>query len=100
MRDWILSQEGDKCSVKLDVRDLGGHHETPLQGWSAALAAWVGLVLTRLLMVSVLLLDFHGRLRVVRTMFIPGALHGIEASLLSQSGPLKLRSALVAVVWS
>ena len=25
MKDWILSQEGDKWSVKYDVRDLGGH---------------------------------------------------------------------------
>ena len=25
MKDWVLSQEGDKWSVKFDVRDLGGH---------------------------------------------------------------------------
>ena len=24
MKDWVLSQEGDQWSVKLDVRDLGG----------------------------------------------------------------------------
>ena len=24
MKDWVLSQEGDKWSVKFDVRDLGG----------------------------------------------------------------------------
>ena len=34
------------------------------------------------------------------TMFIIGALHGIEAPFLSQSSLLKLRSALVAAVWS
>ena len=25
LKDWVLSQEGDKWSVKYDVRDLGGH---------------------------------------------------------------------------
>ena len=54
----------------------------------------------RLRVVAVLPRDFHGRVRVVRTMFIPGAHHGIEASLLSRSCLLKLRSALVAAVWS
>ena len=24
MKEWVLSQEGDKWSVKFDVRDLGG----------------------------------------------------------------------------
>ena len=24
MKDWVLSQEGDRWSVKFDVRDLGG----------------------------------------------------------------------------
>ena len=27
MKDWVLSQEGDKWSVKFDVRDPGGHLE-------------------------------------------------------------------------
>ena len=42
------------------------------------------LVISRFALVAVLPLDFHGRIRVVRTMFILGALHGIEASLLAQ----------------
>ena len=25
MKDWVLSQDGDRWSVKFDVRDLGGH---------------------------------------------------------------------------
>ena len=25
MKDWVLSEEGDKWSVKFDVWDLGGH---------------------------------------------------------------------------
>ena len=24
MRDWVVTEEGDRWSVKLDVRDLGG----------------------------------------------------------------------------
>ena len=51
-------------------------------------------------LVAVLSLDFHGRIRVVRTMSIPCALHGIEASLLAQSCLLKLRIAISNVVWS
>ena len=45
-------------------------------------------------------LDFHGRIRVVRTMFIPGALHGSEGSLLASSSLRKLRSSISKVVWS
>ena len=39
---------------------------------------------TRLVLIFILLLVFHGRVRVVRTMFVPCVLHGAEASLLSQ----------------
>ena len=100
MRDWVLSQEGDKWSVKFDVRDLGGHLDTTFRGWSATLAARVRLVLARLVLIFALPLDFHGRLRVVRSMFLPAALHGVEASLLASGSLLKLRSAICRVVWS
>ena len=40
------------------------------------------------------------KLRVLRTMFIPAALHGIEASRLSQSSLFKLRDAFVRAYWS
>ena len=56
-----------------------------LQGWCLSL---------------LFLLDFHGRLRVVRSVFVPGALHGIEASFLADAGLRKLRAAIVKVVWS
>ena len=36
---WVLSQEGDKWSVKYDVRDLGGHLDTTFRGWSATLVS-------------------------------------------------------------
>ena len=100
MRDWVLSQEGDRWSVKFDVRDLGGHLDSTFRGWSATLAARVRLVLARLLLVFALPLDFHGRVRVVRSMFLPAALHGIEASLFASDSLLKLRSSICRVVWS
>ena len=58
MGDWVLSQEGDKWSVKYDVRDLGGHLDTTLRGWSASLAAGVRLVISRLILIFALPLDF------------------------------------------
>ena len=45
-------------------------------------------------------LDFHGRVRVVRSMYLPAALHGIEASLLASDSLRRLRSAICKVVWS
>ena len=80
MRDWVVTDEGDRWTVKLDVRDLGGHLDTTFRGWSSTLAKRVRVVLARLLVVFALPLHFHGRLCVLRNMFIPGALHGIEAS--------------------
>ena len=32
LKGWVLSQEGDKWSVKFDVRDLGGHLDHYLSG--------------------------------------------------------------------
>ena len=100
MGDWVLSQEGDKWSVKYDVRDLGGHLDTTLRGWSASLAAGVRLVISRLILIFALPLDFHGRVRVVRSMYLPAALHGVESSLLALDSLRKLRSSICGVVWS
>ena len=100
MRGWVVSDEGHQWSVKLDVRDLGGHLDTTFHGWSSTLASRVRLVISRLILVSALPLDFHGRLRVLRSMFIPGALHGIEASFLAGSSLRKLRAAFLRVAWS
>ena len=91
MKDWVLSDGGDKCSVKLDVRDSGGHLETTFRGWSSTLAARVRLVISRLVMILALPFDFHGRVWVVRSMYLPAALHGIEASLRAPEGFRKLR---------
>ena len=98
MKDWVLSLEGDKLSVTFDVRDLGGHLD--IRGWSSTFVARVRLIISRLVLIFVLPLDFHGRVRVVRSMYLPAALHGIEASLLASENLRKLRSSIRRVVWS
>ena len=100
MKDWVLSHEVDKWSVRFDVRDLGGHLDTTFRGWSSTLAARVRLVISRFVLLLVLPLDFHGRVRVVRSMYLPAALHGIEASLLASDSLRKLLSYVSGVVWS
>ena len=100
MKDWVLSQDGDRWSVKFDVRDLGGHLDTTFRGWSSTLAARVRLVISRLVLIFVLPLDFHGRVRVVKSVYLPAAFHGIEASLFASESLRKLRSAVRRVVWS
>ena len=94
MRDWTLADEGDRWTVKLDVRALGGHLDTTFRGWSATLASMgqVGYFSTGA--------HFHERLHVIWSMFIPGALHGIEASLLAVGSLLKLLSAILRAIWS
>ena len=79
---------------------LGGHLDTTSRGWSATLASRVRLVIARLVLIFALPLDFHGRVRVVRSMDLPAALHGIEAFLLASDSLRKLRSAIRRVVWS
>ena len=100
MNDWVLSLEGDKWSVRFDVRDLGGHLDTTFRGWSATLAAGVRLVIARPVLIFALLLDFHGQVPVVRSMYLPAALHGIEASLLASDSLRKLRSSICSGVLS
>ena len=96
----MLSQEGDRRSVKIDVWDFGGLLGTTFRRWSATLAARVRLVIAQLVLIYALPLDFHGRIRVVRSMCLPVALHGIEASLLASDSLRKLRSSIHRVVWS
>ena len=69
-KDWVLTQKSDKWSVKFDVRDLGRHLDTTFRGWSATLASMVRWVISRLVLVFALPLDFHGRVRVVRSMYL------------------------------
>ena len=58
------------------------------------------MVIPRLVLIFALPLDFHGRVRVVRSMYLPAALHGVESSLLALDSLRKLRSSICRVVWS
>ena len=80
---------------------LDGHLDTTFRGWSSTLAARIRLVISRLVLIFALPLDFHVTVvRVVRSMYLPAALHGIEASLLASESFWKLRSSIHGVVWS
>ena len=100
MKAWVISGEGERWSVRLGVRDLGGHLDTTYRAWGRTLAARVVAVLRVVWLVSALPLDYRGKLRVLRTMYIPAALHGIEAFLLSQSNVVRLRAAFFQACWS
>ena len=100
LRDWILSDTGDKWTVKLDTRDLGGHLDTTYRRRSATLSGRVLGLLAAVLVVMALPLDFVGKLRILRTKFLPGALHAIEGSRISFALLQRLRSAFVSAAWS
>ena len=101
MKNWIFSlRKVIKGTVTLDIRDLGGDLDTTCRRWAATLATRVRLVFQRLRLLAARPLDFWKRSRVVRTLLIARALYGIEASSLCQSCLVRLRSALVNVVWS
>ena len=50
--------------------------------------------------VAALPLDFSGKHWLLRTLHIPAALHGVEASAVSQDALRKMRTACVRSVWS
>ena len=64
------------------------------------MSAHVRLVISRLALIIVLPLDFHGRVQFAKNVSIPCALHGVEASLLSKGCFLRLRAAILRAVWS
>ena len=63
MKDWVLSDSGDRWSVKLDTRDLGGHLDTTHRRRNFTLAGRVVGLLAAVLVVMALPLDFAGKLR-------------------------------------
>ena len=87
-------------SLTSGIWEEGGreHLDITFRGWSSTLAAGVRLVISRLVLIFALLLDFHGRIRVVRSMYLPAALHGIEASLLA-SDSLAQSFVLLSIGW-
>ena len=69
----------------------------PIGSVPATLAGRVALLRSRILVLTALPLDFAGKLRVLRSTFLPGALHGIDSllALCERLGPLLfLRSGL------
>ena len=52
------------------------------------------MVIARLVLTFALPLNFYGRVRVVRSMYLPAALHGIDSSLLASDSLRRLRSAV------
>ena len=93
VKGWSVSDTGDKWSVRLDIRDLGGHLDSTLSARAATLGSRVSAAVPLVHFVAVFPLDFCGRLRILRSMHLPAALHGVEASLVSISGLRSLRTA-------
>ena len=93
MKGWLVSDTGDKWSVKLDVGDFGGHLDSTYRARATTLGHGIAAVVPKVPSVSVVPLDFCGKLRFLRTMHIPAALHVAEASLVSQAGLRRLWSA-------
>ena len=100
MRDWVLSESEDKWTVKLDTTDLGGHLDTTFRRKNTTLASPVLGLLAAVLVVMVLPLGFVGKLRVLRTKFLPGALHAVEGSSISFALLQRLRTAFVSAALS
>ena len=100
MRGWVLSDEGQKWTVKLDVRDLGGHLDTTLRG-GLPLCPF-GYVLSFL--VLILFLPFLLTFMVVFGSFVPCfclVLCMVLRLLICQRVfLLKLRAAIMRAVWS
>ena len=90
---WVVSDAGDRWTVKLDVRDLCGHLDPTFRAAATTLGCRIATAVHRVLSVAVLPLDFCGKRRIFRTMQRPAALHGAEASLVSISGLRTLRFA-------
>ena len=83
MKGWVVSDAGDRWTVKLDVRDLGGHLDSAFRTRAATLGYRIAASVPWVPSVAVLPLDLCGKLHILRTMHMPAALHGAEASLRS-----------------
>ena len=100
MKDWTIDDEGHRWTVQLDVRDLGGHLDATKRARAATLARRATAVLGKVPVVGALPLGFGGKLRILRTMHTPAALHGCEASHFLADPTGKLRTAYVGAVTS
>ena len=100
MRDWFISGDDHRWTIKLDVRDLGGHLDATNGARNAALARRAVGLLDKVPAVGALPLGFGGKLRILRAMHTPAALHGVEASHIFQASLKRLRAAYVRAVTS
>ena len=100
MKGSVVSDVGDRLTVKLDVRDLGGHLDSTFRAGATTLGCRIAGAVPGVPSVAVLPLDFCGKIRILRTMHIPAALHGAEASLVSISGLRRLKCAFGRAVMS
>ena len=99
MWDWVISGGGDKWKVRL-VRDVGGQMDTTLRQRASTIAARNVNELDKIPAAGALPLGFGETLHVLRSKSVAPALHGIEASPISVSSLVSLRSAFVSAVWS
>ena len=70
MKDSVICAGNERWTVRLDVRDLGGHLDTTERAWGCTLAARVCSVLRVVWLVSALPLGYLGKLRVLRTIYM------------------------------
>ena len=73
MKNWMISGEGEKWSVQLDVRDLGGHLDSTKRQRASTLAGRVVIVLSRVIAICAVPLDFQEKLRILRTLCMHAA---------------------------
>ena len=100
MKIWDISGAGDCWSVRLDVRDLGGHLNSTYRGRAGTLAARFPPVRASCKAAGSLPLGFRATLGLLRSKCIPAALHGVEGSHVSDATLDSLRTAFVAAAWS
>ena len=100
MRGWVLSDEGHMWTVKLDVRDLGGHLDTTLRGCLPLCP--LGFVLSFLVLILFLpfLLIFMGVFGLFLPCFCLVPFMVLRLLICLKVFFLKLRAAVMRAVWS
>ena len=93
-------RHGRSFAVKLDVRDLGGHLDVVLRAVAGTLISRVKIATTQVPAVGALPLGFQSMLRMVRSKYLPGGLHGCEGAAISVSALSSFRAAVARAVWS
>ena len=100
MKTWDISGAGDCWTVRLDMRDLGGHLDSTYRGRAGTLADRILPVRASCKAAGSLPLGLWGTLGLLRSKCTPAALHGVESSHVSDANLNSLRTAFVAAAWS